>query len=71
MMAQDFQDLSGQVINKVIKIITRTEKQLLELLVSHTPQAKAETVTKLEGPQTPDKAMKQDDVDDLLASLGF
>jgi chemotaxis protein CheZ len=71
MMAQDFQDLSGQVINKVIKIITRTEKQLLELLVSHTPQAKVETVTKLEGPQTPDKAMKQDDVDDLLASLGF
>jgi chemotaxis protein CheZ len=71
MMAQDFQDLSGQVINKVIKIITRTEKQLLELLVSHTPPPKIEDTAKLEGPQTPDKAMKQDDVDDLLASLGF
>ena len=71
MMAQDFQDLSGQVINKVIKIISRTEKQLLELLVSHTPPPKVETPTQLEGPQTPDKAMKQDDVDDLLASLGF
>ena len=68
MMAQDFQDLSGQVINKVIKIISRTEKQLLELLVSHTPPPKVEVTAKLEGPQTPDKAMKQDDVDDLLAS---
>ena len=71
MMAQDFQDLSGQVINKVIKIITRTEKQLLDLLVSTTRPPKAETPAVLEGPQTPDKAMKQDDVDDLLASLGF
>ena len=71
MMAQDFQDLSGQVINKVIKIISRTEKQLLELLVSTTPPPKVETPAVLEGPQTPDKAMKQDDVDDLLASLGF
>ena len=68
MMAQDVQDLSGQVINKVIKIISRTEKQLLELLVSHTPPPKVEVTAKLEGPQTPDKAMKQDDVDDLLAS---
>jgi chemotaxis protein CheZ len=82
MMAQDFQDLSGQVIKKVIDIITRTEMQLVQLLVDSSPKAPAEasadnkepvTVDNhvLEGPQTAESAMKQDDVDDLLASLGF
>ncbi len=83
MMAQDFQDLSGQVIKKVIDIITRTEMQLVQLLVDSSPQAPSaggrdsgsEPVTVdnhvLEGPQTADSALKQDDVDDLLASLGF
>lgn len=70
MMAQDFQDLSGQVINKVIGIITRTEQQLVELLVN-TVEAPQKDSAELAGPQVPDKALKQDDVDDLLASLGF
>ena len=81
MMAQDFQDLSGQVIKKVIDIITRTEMQLVQLLVDSSPDAPAAGKTPagevtvdnhvLEGPQTGDAALKQDDVDDLLASLGF
>ncbi len=82
MMAQDFQDLSGQVIKKVIDIINRTEMQLVHLLVDSAPQAEAtqdtpqvEPVTvdthKLDGPQTAENALKQTDVDDLLASLGF
>ena len=81
MMAQDFQDLSGQVIKKVIDIITRTEMQLVQLLLDSSPEpvapAKGEvaevTVDNhvLEGPQTEGNALKQDDVDDLLASLGF
>lgn len=83
MMAQDFQDLSGQVIKKVIDIITRTEMQLVQLLLDSSPEAVAtpkvadsETGVSvddhvLEGPQTADNALKQDDVDDLLASLGF
>lgn len=70
MMAQDFQDLSGQVINKVIHIITRTEQQLVELLVNTVDAPKPDT-QELAGPQVPDKALQQDDVDDLLASLGF
>jgi len=70
MMTQDFQDLSGQVINKVINIISRTEQQLLELLVHTAPAAPKES-TELAGPQVPEKALQQDDVDDLLASLGF
>jgi chemotaxis protein CheZ len=83
MMAQDFQDLSGQVIKRVIDVITRTEMQLVQLLLDSSPdavalsKANAEVVEKtvdnhvLEGPQTDGSALKQDDVDDLLASLGF
>jgi len=82
MMAQDFQDLSGQVIKKVIDIINRTELQLVNLLIDSAPQEAAPenkpqplpaTVDthKLDGPQTLENALKQDDVDDLLASLGF
>ena len=83
MMAQDFQDLSGQVIKKVIDIITQTEMQLVQLLIDSSPEAVVSTKAAategtvsvddhvLEGPQTADNALKQDDVDDLLASLGF
>ena len=80
MMAQDFQDLSGQVIQKVIDIITRTELQLVQLLVDSSPEPvpiEAEKLAAtvdthvLDGPQTADKALQQTDVDDLLASLGF
>jgi chemotaxis protein CheZ len=70
MMTQDFQDLSGQVIQKVIGIITRTETQLQEMLEHSEPPQVAQR-TELAGPQVPDKALQQDDVDDLLASLGF
>ena len=78
MMSQDFQDLSGQVNKKVIDIISRTEMQLVQLLVDSAP--KAETAPEVEftgethqlqGPQTASAALAQDDVDDLLASMGF
>ena len=82
MMAQDFQDLSGQVIKKVTDIISHTEDQLVGLLldsaidqtvaVATTPASELAWVNdELQGPQTADKAMQQNDVDDLLASLGF
>ncbi len=77
MLAQGYQDLSGQVINKVIGMLVRVENPLQQLLASSEPPATAEeaglagTVAALEGVQTPDKALKQGDVDDLLASLGF
>jgi chemotaxis protein CheZ len=72
MMAQDFQDLSGQVIKKVVKIISNTEQQLCQLLEQTEGQAvQRPEPGKLEGPQVPDKAVGQEDVDDLLASLGF
>ena len=73
MMTQDFQDLSGQVIKKVIAIISQTEQQLLRLLMHSAPEhlALARPQAGLAGPQEPSKALHQDDVDRMLASLGF
>lgn len=80
MMAQDFQDLSGQVIKKVIDIINRTELQLVQLLVDSAPHAEGQNspteaftgeTHQLQGPQATAEALAQGDVDDLLASLGF
>lgn len=74
MMSQDFQDLSGQVINKVVKLLVSVEQpmeQVLDQARSAGTQAMPLDEAELTGVQTPDKALKQDDVDDLLASLGF
>lgn len=75
MLAQDFQDLSGQVIKKVVDIISRTESQLAQLVAQSTTEAAepapAAAEAALQGPQVPDKALKQDDVDALLASMDF
>ena len=71
MMSQDFQDLSGQVINKVSRMLERVEPPLRDLLQSLPEPEGPAGVGELGGVQTPDKALKQDDVDDLLASLGF
>jgi chemotaxis protein CheZ len=78
MMAQDFQDLTGQVIKRIIAITKEMEQQLLMLLVDHAPAvAKADlSVSLLNGPVInpagrSDVVTSQDQVDELLASLGF
>ena len=73
MMAQDFQDLSGQVIKKVVQIIGHAEQQLQQMLAQSEGGAQLAPAASrhLAGPQAPDKAVAQNDVDDLLASLGF
>ncbi|RQO55517.1 hypothetical protein DBR47_19845 [Paucibacter sp. KBW04] len=77
MMAQGFQDLSGQVINKVIGMLEKAEQPLEEMLSAvHRIEGEDGNAVDpaghtLAGVQTPDKALQQDDVDDLLASLGF
>ncbi len=74
MLSQEFQDLSGQVINKVVKLLESVERPLHQVL-AHAGDAATEAMPlddgALVGVQTPDKALQQDDVDDLLASLGF
>ena len=72
MMAQEFQDLSGQVIKKVLQTIGHAEQQLTQLLTPLDDTAlPARALAPLQGPQVPEKAVAQDDVDALMASLGF
>ena len=72
LLAQDFQDLSGQVIKKVVGILDHGPQQLQQLLSqSAEPKAAAPASSRLDGPQVPDKAVVQEVVEDLLASMGF
>lgn len=78
MMAQDFQDLTGQVIKKVIDLAQQVERQLLQLLIESTPAEKRNEVSEglLNGPVVnasgrTDIVTNQQQVDDLLDSLGF
>lgn len=72
MMAQDFQDITGQVIKKVVVITKKLEQELAQLLRDNAPpETKEKVVDLMAGPDVPDKAMHQDDVDNLLANLGF
>lgn len=73
MMAQDFQDITGQIIKKVVGISQKLEQELAQLLRDNAPQVqhKEKPVDLMAGPAVPANAMAQDDVDDLLADLGF
>ncbi len=80
MMAQDFQDLTGQVIKKVVDLAQVLEKQLLGVLLEITPPEKLVASTKsdslMNGPvinagDSQDVVTNQEQVDDLLDSLGF
>ncbi|TBW32716.1 protein phosphatase CheZ [Azotobacter chroococcum] len=91
LMAQDFQDLTGQVIKKMMEVIQEIEHQLVQVLIDSVPDGDEQAVLKrlaeaewepvddhkklLNGPQikpTPgDAVANQDQVDDLLAQLGF
>ncbi|MCW5669856.1 MAG: protein phosphatase CheZ [Hydrogenophaga sp.] len=82
MMAQDFHDLTGQVIGRVVQLAGTIEEQLLGLLLQSAPggqpgqdhaivdqPALAGPVVNAEG--RTDVVSSQAQVDDLLASLGF
>jgi chemotaxis protein CheZ len=76
MMAQDFQDLTGQVIKRVTALAHDIESQLVQLLVDYSPpEAKREDNGLLNGPQInptgTNVIANQSQVDDLLESLGF
>lgn len=82
LMAQEFQDLTGQIITRVITLVEEVEGNLVELIrltgdrfngASDKPESSG---IEAEGPQIPgvgsnDVVSSQDDVDDLLSSLGF
>jgi chemotaxis protein CheZ len=79
MMAQDFQDITGQLIKKIVAITSVAERELAQLLRDNAPpEIKAAmaaeqkpVVDLMQGPSAPGAAMVQDDVDSLLADLGF
>lgn len=75
MMAQDFQDITGQLIKKVVTITKTVEHELAELLRDNAPPAVREKMAAkpalMSGPALPSVALDQDNVDDLLADLGF
>jgi chemotaxis protein CheZ len=78
MMAQDFHDLTGQVIKRVVDLAGAIEEQLLSLLLESAPsgQPGQDKAFELAGPVVSadgrtDVVTDQKQVDDLLASLGF
>jgi chemotaxis protein CheZ len=79
MMAQDFQDITGQLIKKVVSITKTVENELAQLLRDNAPpetraklaEKEAAPVQLMSGPSVPSAALDQDNVDDLLADLGF
>lgn len=82
-MAQDFQDLTGQIIRRVIELVHEVEDQLIEILKAFDMDQEDRTEALREAhrlsPEGPivngevreDVMSTQDDVDDLLSSLGF
>ena len=78
MMAQDFQDLTGQVIKKIVGLAQDLESGLMNVLIETMPgEKKTESVKSLlNGPVVnpegrTDVVASQKQVDDLLDSLGF
>ncbi|MDD2055496.1 protein phosphatase CheZ [Pseudomonas putida] len=93
LLAQDYQDLTGQVIKRVTQLVTEVESNLLKLVlmasqvdrfagIEHDREAilaekdPQKHLAQGEGPQIhadkrEDVVSGQDDVDDLLSSLGF
>jgi chemotaxis protein CheZ len=78
MMAQDFQDLTGQVIKKVVDLAHGLESQLLGVLIEAMPPERKIDASEslLNGPVInavgrDDVVSSQEQVDDLLESLGF
>lgn len=78
MMAQDFQDLTGQVIKKIVALAHELESGLMSVLIEVLPETKRteEVASLMNGPVInaegrTDVVVNQEQVDDLLDSLGF
>lgn len=81
MMAQDFHDLTGQVIARVVALAATIEEQLVHLVIQTAPPNAVVALPEptshhLSGPvvnpqASSDVVTDQSQVDDLLASLGF
>lgn len=80
-VVQGFQDVTGQVVRQVIILIEEVEDNLVKLVKLSGQKIEQKDIKpvdpiKAEGPQinqqdNPDVVNNQDEVDDLLSSLGF
>lgn len=76
MEAQEFRDVAGQMVNKVVSAAMEIENILLDILKEYAPDTKDSLISKeglTAGPnlKSEDSVNGQDEVDDLLASLGL
>jgi chemotaxis protein CheZ len=76
MEAQEFRDVAGQMVNKIVDAAVEIENILLDILKEYAPDTKdslirSEGLTAGPGFRAEDSVKGQDEVDDLLASLGF
>jgi len=82
LLAQGYQDITGQVICKVIALVKDVECKLVALVrlsgerLAETPVERASRDISAQGPAVPgvdrgDVVNTQDDVDELLSGLGF
>jgi chemotaxis protein CheZ len=83
LLTQGFQDITGQIIKRVINLVQDLESSLVELVRisgggGAANSSDQDDSVELPGPVVPgvddkkgDVAENQDDVDDLLSSLGF
>ncbi|MDH5561773.1 MAG: protein phosphatase CheZ, partial [Deltaproteobacteria bacterium] len=76
LIAQDYQDLTGQVINKILNLLKTLEDDLSSLIKKFgklTKHEKKESDINLKGPLEEGHTEKksQDDVNDLLSQFGF
>jgi chemotaxis protein CheZ len=76
MEAQEFRDVAGQMVNKVVTAAVEVEGILLDLLKEYVPNAEDSLIdtkglTAGPGLKTPDNVNGQDEVDDLLSAFGL
>ncbi|MEC9291484.1 MAG: protein phosphatase CheZ [Pseudomonadota bacterium] len=79
--ACNFQDLTGQRIQKIVKTLKQVEQHILRMVVVFGMQKKADNLSAeqkeflqeeaelLNGPQLPGNSLEQDDIDDILDTL--
>lgn len=69
LVAQEYQDLTGQTIRRVITLVQEVENSLVDMIRSSgSPMYSEETAPVNRKPQS---VNNQDEVDELLSSLGF
>jgi len=74
--AQEFRDVAGQMVNKIVNAAIEIESILVDVLKEYAPDIKdslisTEGLTAGPGLKTRENVKDQDEVDDLLASLGL